>query len=589
MSGCLVLMIDESGAMGSPLARTLNPTAAAAPVKSKADSVATAVNSLLNKLTGGPDFDVALVGYRIGAGGEPEIGVRWSGPLAGREFVRTSELAGAPVTIEQRTRKIPGPTGMMEDQPVDFPIWYQPVLGDGAPHVGAFTYVHQLLSSWSAGAVGGGASPLVLNIFSSSSGDGNSQKAVEGIQKMELPCGAPHVMHAHLSSSAVLPPTLYPSNRAYLPIGPTRDWFERASLIPDSFRESLKQFAVIANPKARGLVYNAKLVDLIRFLSLVQTHAKAWESAGEFGGVLPPPVPVPDPELLPEPSPVPVPGPTPMDHAAASEPVLANVSPEQPVLVLLVLDRSLEDPFAANTRNAFVRLLTRLGSLLEFIAKLDSGAVEVGIVSYGVDAVGETEVRSGLEGGFSGRSFAKANEIVSGAIRVDSGSDDMSDGVGGIISIPYHRPVLVEVEPTYASSAVPAFAEVARLVTGWCGDHAASASSPIVIHLTRGKLDAVDAGAALQHLDSVVVPSGARPAVYHVVETEGEHTSISFPENEMEMGDASLQMLCRFSAPLLKRTELALDKPTVSDQSLGFVVNAKPNLLLEAIRRALSN
>ena len=52
MSTCLVLLIDESAAMQSPAAKMPGAplTAVEAPRKSKADSVATAVNALLNRL-----------------------------------------------------------------------------------------------------------------------------------------------------------------------------------------------------------------------------------------------------------------------------------------------------------------------------------------------------------------------------------------------------------------------------------------------------------------------------------------------------------------------------------------------------------
>ena len=83
MSGCVVLLIDESAAMDTPVSRDPNnPITAAASAKSKAESIGTAVNALLNKLTQGPDFDIALVGYRSDADGGVDVASRWGGTLA---------------------------------------------------------------------------------------------------------------------------------------------------------------------------------------------------------------------------------------------------------------------------------------------------------------------------------------------------------------------------------------------------------------------------------------------------------------------------------------------------------------------------
>ena len=70
--GCVVLLVDESPALE---ARVADGT------KSKAGSMATAVNSLLGRLAQGPPLDVALVGYRRRSDGADVIGSRWSGPL----------------------------------------------------------------------------------------------------------------------------------------------------------------------------------------------------------------------------------------------------------------------------------------------------------------------------------------------------------------------------------------------------------------------------------------------------------------------------------------------------------------------------
>jgi hypothetical protein len=227
-----------------------------------------------------------------------------------------------------------------------------------------------------------------------------------------------------------------------------------------------------------------------------------------------------------------------------------------------------------------------LGDLVEQIVKFGGGSIDVGVVSYGVDGMGQFEVRTMLEGGLSMTPFARDNALEAGAVRIDETTEEIPNGVGGLISISHRRPLLVEAEPTYAAPATPAFAEVSRLVTQWCGDHPAAGGPPVVIHLTRGRLDTADAESAVAQLSGLTIPGGAAPVLYHLVETEADHVTVVCPGEESQLADPGVQCLWRLTSPLLGRAELAAEKPSVSVQARGLVVNGKPNLLLDALRRA---
>ena len=73
---------------------------------------------------------------------------------------------------------------MMTEQSVDFPVWYQPVLGEKAPQVAALRHCEQILSDWSAGAGGADDAALVVHVTASASSDGNPLKVVKTIQEM---------------------------------------------------------------------------------------------------------------------------------------------------------------------------------------------------------------------------------------------------------------------------------------------------------------------------------------------------------------------------------------------------------------------
>ena len=210
-AGCVVFLLDESR---SQEARVAEGT------RTKAESFATALNSLLAQLTGEPVIDVAIVGCR--AGGEDDLaGLRWAGPLTGRRFVPSDELADRPAAVENRVRKVPGPGGMgvTREETVRFPVWYVPSLGDAAPASSAAALVRALVDEWLAAAPRQ-APPLVMSFLADAPAEPwtNSFSAIAGPD----PTRAPLVFHAHLGTLARVPATLYPSSDLHLPPGPDR-------------------------------------------------------------------------------------------------------------------------------------------------------------------------------------------------------------------------------------------------------------------------------------------------------------------------------------------------------------------------------
>ena len=683
MSVGIVLLIDESSAMDTAAAMGgTGGASSSGPAKTKAESVATAVNALVARLAQAGDCEVALVGYRSTADGQSDVGTRWGGALTGREFVSAAEAAAAPAAIEQRLRRVRNEAGLTEELPVQFPIWYRPELGEKAPQIAAFEYCRQLLERWSP-ASGGQGQPLVLHLWSGAAGDGNPLKAVKSLQEALVHGASPLVMHVHLGTAASTMAALFPANRAYLPAGPQRDLFDRCSPLPSHLVESLKAAGVPASGAARGMVYNAKMVDVTRALGLAATHVqKTLEGAASIAPVVaapvvkpagagpklgpaiikPPPAPPRTPAakplaekpptavsppampkfakppvapaavppaapIAPEPiAPEPITpaffdddllfadsapplaaGPTSSDPSSespstgevnddvsmadltslASPSATPSISPDSPGCLVLVLDRSVADPYAADLANVCSKLLTQLGDMTAEVVKAGKGAIEVAVATYG-DSGGDVDIRTTLEGGLAGKTFARDSELLSGAVRVDEYEDQVSDGIGGLIVIPRKRPVLVEVEPTGAARMQPAFQAVAGLLRQWCANHADASLSPVVVHLTRGCAEPDDVQSAAAELASITTLGGAPVTLYHAVTTETRHASVVYPDGDAALETDSLKALWKTASPLLFGDTLAEEKPAIRPGSRGLVVNGKFFLLVDAFKRASS-
>lgn len=610
-AGCVILLVDESAGMGAVMGETVADGSPS--TKSNAQRVATSVNSLLGQLRGGGEFEIALVGYQANGQGEVNVGCRWGGPLAGREFVRVSELAASPLRVESRTRKLAQAGGGTLEQTVEFPIWYEPSVGVKAPQIAAFDYCRQLLERWCGGNRDQTGVPLVIHVCSGSSADGNPQMAVNKLMELATPGGAPLLLQAHLAAKNEMISSLYPSNQAYLNVGAARDLFRRASVLPAHLAAALREGQVSVNHGARGAIHNAKIADLIRLLGLVKTHTKGWQAASTPSTTTPtaaaaPAVAAPAsvsiapaataaasiPPAMPSAQAAPM-TPAPAAESAASVPAepafadttLTSTDREQTGLVVFVLDRSVDDPFSGNAANPCTRLQEHANDLLRQISKLKEGSLDAAILSYGLDASGQCEVRETFEGPLAGKSIVGHAELAGGAIRVDEYEEQVSDGVGGVISMNRKQPIYYDVEPTSAVPPEAAFAAARRIIAQWCSEHPSAESPPIVLHLTRGEVEPAamqQAAAQLSGLNAMAGPV----ALYHLVATEAPHASLAYPETGDALASAGLRTLWEVSSLLVDAPRLEAQRPGLKPGAHGIVVNGKFDLLLESVKPALA-
>lgn len=542
--GCVVILVEESAAMSARPAGQDQPLAATA---------ATAINSLVRQLGEGPDFPIALVGY-----GEAGVGGRWGGAFAGRDFVPVAELAASPLRTESRTRKIPG----RPEEAVAFPVWYDAPAGAGkSPQIAGFEQVQTLLNQWTASAPIGVGQPLVVHVFGGASSDGNPAKVVQAVQALG---SGTLVFHAHLGVTTGVPPTLFPANRAYLPVGPIRDTFDRTSPLTPEMVQHLKSAQLVINAGARGLVYNGQLLDLVRCLGLVKAHVCDWAVA---------PVPVVVPVTPPAATPPPLPG---SMEASADLPLAlapdlpAAIAADPARLIVLAIDRSLADPFSRDPHNAFGRLQERANELLTRLALKADPNLQVAVVAYGLDAVGLPEVRTGFEGALLGRPLVPATELRDGALRSEESTEEIPNGVGGLLQIKKTKLTYLEMDPAAACSPGPGFQEAAVLLDTWAFEHAAPAVPPIVVHLTRGQMPSAELEEAVQRLHG-------RAAVYHWVVTEEPHPTVAYPADAEALQTPELQAVWAATSPLVESFPA---DPTVKPGSKGMVVNGKFEAIL---------
>src|SRR5262245_36966110 len=281
---CFLFLIDQSGSMqdaldaagGPALDRPAGgdgPALAAAPVRTKAQGVADAINRLLQNLVikcakseGVRDYyHVGVLGY----GGDMtsnRVEPAFSGALTGRELVPISEIANTPARIDERTKKIDDGAGGLVDQKIKFPIWFEPVANGGTPMCQALARAHSILQTW-IGQHAASFPPIVINITDGEATDGDPAGSARMLQLLATNDGQCLLFNVHISSKGGAP-LEFPDDEGALPDEYSRLLFNMSSLLPAYMQAMARQEGIRATETTRGFVFNADMVAVIRFLDI---------------------------------------------------------------------------------------------------------------------------------------------------------------------------------------------------------------------------------------------------------------------------------------------------------------------------------
>lgn len=259
---CFLFLIDQSGSMGDPFGTGES-------IKKKAEGVAEAINRLLQNLTlrcakeeGIRDyFNVGVIGY--GA----KVGAGLGGSLSGRDIVPISQIADNPARVESRTRKVDDGAGGLVDQPIKFPIWFDPVANGGTPMCQALEHGRDILSRWLTQHPNC-FPPVVIHITDGESTDGDPSQAMQHITNLSSIDGSVLLFNVHLSGNPNAVPISFPDSPANLLDEYARLLFDGSSFLVPPMRKVAQEHGFNLSDGAKGFVLNADLVLVIQALDI---------------------------------------------------------------------------------------------------------------------------------------------------------------------------------------------------------------------------------------------------------------------------------------------------------------------------------
>lgn len=256
-----MFLIDQSGSMGDAFG-------AGEGNQKKADGVADAINRLLQNLVlkcardeGIRDFfHVGVIGYGV------QVGPAFSGALAGRQLVPISEVGNSPARVEQRSKKVPDGAGGIVEQPVRFPVWFDPVANGGTPMSQALGQAKSILETWLSQHPNC-FPPIVINITDGEASDGDPTGAADEIRKLQSSDGGVLLFNVHCSSQRAQPIS-FASTDAGLPDQFAQQLFRISSVLPPQMARLAQTEGFNATEGARGFVFNAGMVEVIKALDI---------------------------------------------------------------------------------------------------------------------------------------------------------------------------------------------------------------------------------------------------------------------------------------------------------------------------------
>ncbi|HTU90482.1 MAG TPA: vWA domain-containing protein [Gemmataceae bacterium] len=257
---CFVFLVDQSNSMLKPFGSQ--------PDKQKAEGVADAINRLLQNLIlkcaksdGIRDyFYVGVIGYGS------KVVSALGGGLAGQTLVPISSIANNPLRVEQRIRKVDDGAGGILEQRFKFPLWVEAKAAGRTPMCEAFKLAKQYLEVF-LGRFAGCYPPLVINITDGMATDGDPRQDAQALQKLASSDGDVLLFNAHVSTAQTLA-IEFPSAEAALPDNFAKLLFRMSSKLPARLFDAARADKFPIQPEARGFVFNADLVSVVRFLDI---------------------------------------------------------------------------------------------------------------------------------------------------------------------------------------------------------------------------------------------------------------------------------------------------------------------------------
>jgi hypothetical protein len=212
-------------------------------------------------------FYVGVIGY---SGVNARNG--FQGDLAKEAMHPISRIADAPLRIETRMKRVMGANDSISEEPVKFPIWFDPQNRGKTSMCAGLRAAYDLMRSWCSEHQMA-YPPTILHITDGHPTDGNPEPVADEIKSLATDDGPCLLFNLHVDVGNA-PPRVFPHDEGLIHDRFGKTLFRMSSDLPSHAAEVARKKGRDIRPGAKGFVFNAGLEEITDFFDIGTRPAK---------------------------------------------------------------------------------------------------------------------------------------------------------------------------------------------------------------------------------------------------------------------------------------------------------------------------
>jgi hypothetical protein len=206
-------------------------------------------------------FDVGVLAY-----GGSDVATGFGGPLSAGIIHSITEVAEAPVRVEERSRKVDDGAGGVVEQKIKFPVWFEPKSSGGTPMRAALTKAAEVIAEW-CDAHPNSYPPTILHVTDGQSTDGTPEDVAGALQQLHTNDGCVLLFNLHATAGGGQE-IVFPTTEGTLLDEYSRMLFRMSSELPPHLAKSAGDKGYPISDGSRGFIFNADPKLIVDFFEI---------------------------------------------------------------------------------------------------------------------------------------------------------------------------------------------------------------------------------------------------------------------------------------------------------------------------------
>ncbi|HAE41547.1 MAG TPA: hypothetical protein DCG34_01340 [Clostridiales bacterium] len=157
-------------------------------------------------------------------------------------------------------------TGGIVEQPVKFPVWFEPRSNGGTPMCQAMIKTAEEIAAW-CDSHPDSYPPTILHITDGESTDGDPEELASSLSKIQTSDGSTLMFNLHVSTSGAMP-IRFPSSAVELPDQFAQLLFRMSSQLPEHLITYATEKGYQVGFESKAFMFNAEAPEIVDFFDI---------------------------------------------------------------------------------------------------------------------------------------------------------------------------------------------------------------------------------------------------------------------------------------------------------------------------------